>query len=230
MNHIKNFEKFQKINEFTEFNLQRFNQSPMASAVHVDNPQLSTNAFDKHEDNIRVAMSKINDIMFNLKSTSSFSNLKDEFLLKEQDIDSIKILRILKNIIKYDIYVTFIIAEKEYWGKLSDILGPQPKFTSEVFSDNDLVQTKDWKIKISGLITNTIKKWLMPIPGKYKLLNDYIICNSSELGSQFKINKGTIIDLVRSHKDKIIISQNNIYYNLVNDNHIYFNWWFEKTD
>lgn len=230
MDHIKNFKNFKKINELTEFNLQRFNQSPMASSVHVDNPQLSTNAFDKHEDNIRVAMSKINDIMFNLKSTSSFSNLKDELLLKKQDIESIKILRIIKNEIKYTVYISFIIKEQEYWGEITDILGIEPKFSSEVFNDPELVQSKYWNIKISGLVINTIKKWLMPPSGKYKILNEYIICNSVELGKEFKLNKGMVIELVRSHSNKIIISHNNLYYNLINNNYIYFNWWFEKID
>jgi hypothetical protein len=228
MDHIKNFKNFNKINELTEFNLQRFNQSPIASAVHVDNPQLSTNAFDKHEDNIRVAMSRINDIMYNLKSTSSFSKLKDELLLKTQDIESIKILRIVKNEIKYDVYLIIKVMDKEYWGKISDILGIDPKFNSEVFSDEELVQNKYWNIKINGIVINTIIKWLMPPAGKYKLLNEYIICNSSELGIQFKIKKGTVVELIRSHKNKIIINYNNTYYNLTNDNYIYFNWWFEN--
>jgi hypothetical protein len=48
--------------EFTEFNLQRLNPDSAQASIHVDDPQLSTNAFDKHEDKLRAAMSRIDDI------------------------------------------------------------------------------------------------------------------------------------------------------------------------
>jgi hypothetical protein len=231
MNRIKSFKNFQKINELTEFNLQRFNNSPIASAVHVDNPQLSVNAFDKHEDNIRVAMSRITDIMYNLKGTSSFSSLKGSLLLEEQDIEKIKIQRILKeDSIKYDVFLTLTIKENEYWGIIKDILNVEPKLKSEVFRDNNLIQNKEWVIKTKGLIIKTIKEWLKPLPGKYKLLNEEVICYSSELGKQYKFKKGTIIDLIRSYEDRIVVNFDGSNYNLKNDNYVYFNWWFEKLD
>jgi hypothetical protein len=230
MDHISNFESFKKINELTEFNLQRFNTAPTNTSVHVDNPQLSVNAFDRHEDNIRVAMSRINDIMYSINNVSNFGKLKDTFLLKDQDIQSLTIIRIVKIEIKYDVYVKFKIKDKEYWGVIKDILGLNVKFKSEVFNDSELVQTKDWNIKINGIVINTIKKWLMPAPNNYILLNDYIICNSIESGTNFKIQKGSEIELVRSHPNKIVIKYENVYYNLINDNYIYFNWWFKKID
>ena len=42
------------------------------------------------------------------------------------------------------------------------------------------------------------------------------------------MNKGIEIELVRSHDGKIIIQHENEQYNIVGDNFIYFNWWFEK--
>ena len=38
--------------EFTEFNLQRFNADSAQASVHVDDPKLSIDAFDKHQDKI----------------------------------------------------------------------------------------------------------------------------------------------------------------------------------
>ena len=81
----------------------------------------------------------------------------------------------------------------------------------------------DWIIK-------TIKKWLKPEPGIYKLLNDDIICYSIETGKQLKMDKGIEVEVVRAYDDKIIIKYESDRYNLVGDNYIYFNWWFEKID
>jgi hypothetical protein len=215
--------------EFTEFSLQRFNAHSPTGQPNVDNPQLSTNAFDKHQDGIRQAMSRINDILFNLKGTSAYSALRSKLALEDQDIKSIKILRIIKsNEVNYDVYLTLKIGEKEYWGKISNVLGLDPKITSEVFKDYDIYQPKEWVIKIKGIIIKTIKAWLKPEPGIYKLLNEEVICYSTETGKQLKMSKGIEIELIRSHDSKIIIKNEGVYYNLVGDNFIYFNWWFEK--
>ena len=61
----------------------------------------------------------------------------------------------------------------------------------------------------------------------YKLVNDEIICYSVETGKQLIMDKGLEIEVVRSHPDKIIVRHDSDTYNLVGDNYIYFNWWFE---
>jgi hypothetical protein len=217
--------------EFTEFNLQRLNSDSVRPSMHVDDPQLSINAFDKHQDAIRQAMSRVNDILYNLKGTSAYSTLRSKMALEDQDIQSMKIQRIVKvNNISYDCYISFIIDEEEYWGRIQNMLSNEPKLTSEVFKDFDLLQPKEWVIKVTGLIIKTIKAWLKPEPGNYKLLNDEVLCYSTDTGKQLRMERGIEIELVRSHTDKIIIRHENETYNLVGDNYIYFNWWFEKID
>lgn len=227
--HIKKFKEF-KINEATEFQLQRFGTETSYPMPNVDDKSLSTNAFDKFQDGIRAAMSRINDILYNLTGTNAYKNLKSKLSLEDQDIKSMKILRIIKsNTINYDVYISFVIGENEYWGVIKNIM-KYPEFTSEVFKDYDLYQSKEWIIKIKGLIIKAIKTWLKPEPGTYRLLNDEIFCYSTETGKQLKMEKGIEIELVRSHEDKIIIKHESDYYNLVGDNYVYFNWWFEKID
>jgi hypothetical protein len=217
--------------EFTEFSLQRFNAHSPTGQPNVDDTQLSINAFDKHQDGIRQAMSRINDILFNLQGTSAYSALRSKLALEDQDIKSMKILRILKsNNVHYDVYLTLVIDDEEYWGKITNITGLEPKFTSEVFKDFDLYQPQEWVIKIRGLVIKTIKEWLRPEPGFYKLLNDEVICYSVDTGKQLKMNTGLEVELVRSHENKIIVKHDSDYYNLVGDNFIYFNWWFQKID
>lgn len=215
--------------EFTEFNLQRMNPDSFGLGQPiVDNPSLSTNAFDKHEDGIRQIMARIDDILFNLKGTTAYADLRSRLALENQDIQSLKILRITKsNHINYDVYVTFIIGEEEYWGKIINVMSSNPEFESEVFKNDSLLQPKEWIIKIKGLIIKTIKIWLKPKPGIYRLLNEEIICYSTETGKQLSMEKGIEIELIRSYDDKIIIKHEKATYNLLNDNFIYFNWWFE---
>lgn len=214
--------------EFTEFNLQRLNPDTVRPSIHVDDKQLSINAFDKHQDAIRQAMSRINDILYNLSGTNAYKSLRSKLSLEGQDIKSMKILRIVKsNNINHDVYISFIIDDKEYWGVVKNIM-INPDFQSEVFKDHDLYQSKEWVIKIKGLVIKVIKNWLKPEPGNYRLLNDEIICYSTETGKQLKMEKGIEIELIRAHDDKIIIKHESDYYNLVGDNYIYFNWWFEK--
>lgn len=217
--------------EFSEFNLQRMNSDSVQASVHVDDPALSVNAFDKHQDMIRLAMSRINDIMHNLKGTNAYKALRSKLALEDQDITNIKILRVVKSeILNYDIYITFAIGEETYWGKIENIMSINPVLTSEVFKDVDLYQPKEWIIKITGLIIKTIKTWLKPEPGTYRLLNNEVICYSVETGKQLKMNKGIVIELIRPHSDKLIIKYDGDIYNLVGDNYVYFNWWFEKIE
>lgn len=226
---IKKYNDF-LLRETTEFNLQRLNSDSVQASTHVNDPSLSLDAFDKHQNGIRVAMSRINDIMMNLKGTTAYSRLRSKLALEHQDIQSMKILRIVKNSINYDVYLKVTINENEYWGTIEDIMGMNSDFESEIFKDMDLYQPKEWVIKIKGLIVKSVKEWLKPESGMYKLINDNVICYSVETGKQLKMESGIEIELIRSYPDKIIIKHQSDYYNLVGDNLVYFNWWFEKID
>ena len=68
---------------------------------------------------------------------------------------------------------------------------------------------------------------IKPEQGTYKLLNDEVICYSTDTGKQLRMEKGIEVELVRSYDDKIVIKHESEYYNLVGDNFIYFNWWWE---
>jgi hypothetical protein len=217
--------------EFTEFNMQRLNPDSVQASMHVDDPSLSTNAFDKHQDGLRQAMSRVNDILWNLTGSNAYKNLRGKLALEDQDIKSMKILRIVKvNGINYDVYVTFVIGENEYWGVINGILTTNPELESEVFKDYDLYQAKEWIIKIKGLVIKTIQAWMKPEPGKYKLINDEVICFSIETGRQLEMQKGIEIEVVRAYDNRIVIRHESETYNLVGDNFVYFNWWFENID
>jgi hypothetical protein len=214
--------------EFTEFNMQRFNDTSVRPSMHVDDRNLSTNAFDKHQDSIRAAMTRIKDIMNKMSGSNAYKNLRSKLALDDQDIRSMRIQRIVKsNNIRYDVYLAFSIGETEYWGVVEDIMGT-PEIASEVFRDIDLYQSTEWVIKIKGMIIKILKEWLKPEPGSYRAINEEIICYSNDTGKQLKITSGLEIEVVRSHHDRIIIEHDSEIYSLVGDNYVYFNWWFEK--
>ena len=215
--------------EFTEFNIQRMNPDSARASIHVDDPQLSIDAFDKHQDGIRQALSRINDILYKVKGSTAYSNLRSKLSLDDQDIQSMKILRIVKNeTLKYTAYITLVIDDEEYWGEVEDVVGLNPTFSSELFKDFDLLQPKEWVIKIKGLVIKTLRTWLKPENGNYKLLDNEVICYSTETGRQLSMQQGIEIEVLKSYDNKIVIKLESDTYNLIGDNFIYFNWWFEK--
>lgn len=216
--------------EFTEFNLNRMNpDSVNYPTPNVDDPQLSINAFDKHQDAIRMGIARINGILQTLSNSASFRQLKSKLALEDQNIQSMKVLRIVKsNNIDYDVYISFNVADEEYWGQIENILDKNPSFTSEIFKDYDLVQSKEWVIKLKGLIIKTVKAWLNPEEGNYKLLNDEAFCFSVDTGRLLKLEKNAEIEVIRAFENKVLIKYSNEYYHMVGDNYVYFNWWFEK--
>ena len=215
--------------EFTEFNLQRLNPDSVQASVHVDDPSLSINAFDKHEDIIRNAISKIGTLSKALQNTSGYRSLKSKLSLDDQSISNLKIIKIVKSTsLKYDVYLSFKIDEDEYWGVITDILN-NPELKSEVFKDHDLLQTREWIIKTKGLIIKTIKNWMKPQFGKFKLLLEEIICYSNLTGKLLRLPKNSIVEVLKSYDDRIIFEFEGDQYTLVGDNFVYFNWWFESN-
>lgn len=227
---IKRFEEYIKINENSEFNFQRMVPDTAPNAIWpVDNPQLSHDAYDNKQSAINNAIAKVNDILFKLSRTTTLSRLRSNIALESQDLQSLTIQRIVKNGVGYDVYIKFVIEDVEYWGVVCDITGSNTKVKSEVFKDMDLIQSKEWVIKTKGNIIKHIKKWLSPKPGRYKLINKEVICYSKETGKMLKMVQDMVINVVRSSKNEITVKYKNDYYKLIDDNFVYFNWWFEPV-
>ena len=111
-------------------------------------------------------------------------------------------------------------------GVVKDILG-NCEFKSEVFKDNFLLQTKEWVIKLKGLIIKNIKNFLKPQFGKFKLIQNDVVCYSQINGKMLKMIPGSEIEVLKSYDNKIIFEYEGEKYTLTGDNFIYFNWWFD---
>ena len=220
--------KYSLFLEMTEFNAQRMNADTGQMAMHVDNPQLSINAFDKHQDIIRQATSKLNGLLQSMANSPQFNQLKSKLSLESQDIKSMKVIRIVRNGIKYDVYISFVIDEETYWGVIEDILDKSPNVKSEVFKNTGLILTPEWVIKTKGSMIKIIKKWLTPENGKYRLVSDDVYYTNVKTGKMLEISKDTEVEVIRSYDNKVVITHDNEYYDLTGDNYVYFNYWFMK--
>lgn len=213
--------------EFSEFNLQRLNGDSVQASVHVDDPSLSINAFDKHEDVVRQAISQIGQISKALQHTTSYRHLKSKMSLSDQDLQGLTIIKLVKNISNcYDVYIKFKISDEEYWGVVKNI-NFEPDIRSEVFKDEELLQTKEWNIKTKGLILKSIKHWLKPQFGFFKLVKNEIQCFSNISGKLLVLPKDSVIEVLKSYDDKILFKFKDVQYTITEDNFFYFNWWFE---
>lgn len=229
--YIKTYINFNRVNELSEFNLGRLNPDSGAMGMpNVDQPSLSINAFDKHQDAIRAATSKINGLLKSLSNSPQFNILKSKLSLKEQNITSLKVLRISKlNSINYTAYISFTIGEEEYWGVIENILSDDPDFKSEVFKDTNLVLSTEWIIKTKGLIVKILKKWLRPEDGLYKLINKEAFFSNINTGKLIEVSKGIEVEVLKAFDNKIVVKYNGDLYNLSGDNYVYFNYWFLKS-
>lgn len=217
--------------EFTEFNAMRLNPDTVAVAPHVDNPQLSINAFDKHSDKIRQAISQLGSLHNALGGTKAYRNLKNQLSLSEQDIQGLKVIRVTKsNSIDYDVYISFIIREKEYWGVIKDIFGKKEFISPEVFQDQTLIQTQIWTKRLRGLLVKTVRNWFKPQFGNYTSLLDDIMCYSAIDGRLMLLPINSKIEVLKSYDDRLIFEYEDEQYTLRGDNFVYFNWWFEKIE
>lgn len=225
--HIKKYKEFIK-ESFSEFNLQRMNPDTVRPSVHVDDPSLSTNAFDKHQDMVRQALSRIGDISKSVYGSSSLSNLKGVLGLKDQDITKLKIKRVIKSEgLNYNVYISFNIGEEEYWGVVKNLF-TTPEIKSEAFSDKNLILSTEWIVKTKGIILKLLKRWFMPQFGKYRLISDDIKCFSLETGKMIQLESGSEIEVLKSYDNQIIFNFGGENYSLKGDDFVYFNWRFEQ--
>ena len=215
--------------EFSEFNLQRMNSDSVQASTQVDDPQLSLNGFDKNQDLIRQSNAKLDAIMGGIVTTSTWGSLRRALMSDRQELSGLKILRIMpNNASDWDVYIEFIIDEKEYWGVIRNISSRDPQLTSEVFKDNQALNiTKEWIIRTKGVLLKTIKKFLTPESGEWRSLKE-VNATDINTGELKVLDSGSIIKVERVFDNKIIFKISNKYYQLSNDAWIYFNWWFEE--
>jgi hypothetical protein len=198
--------------EFTEFTAQQFSNQPL-------NKQTSLNAFDKYENDKLTSNARLNDILSDVK----FSDINNN--VTNIDISELKIIKMkVNNSIDLDVYITFVLDEEEYYGKITN-LKTNPIINLGVF--NKLYFDKETKIRLKGLILKTIKQWFNISPSYWNALKEIKALEIST-GIEVIIPKGGKIYVLRSLTDSIQIKYNEMICELSNLNYYYFNYWFEQ--
>lgn len=214
--------------EFTQFDAERMNTQNSTLSVAVEDPSLSVDGHNRHLNRMSAAFSRINNILKSVATSGAYSNFKRDLLTEEQDIKSIKILRIIKSGIQYNLYFSLVISDKEYWGVIEDVLGTS-NIDCECFKDPELYLGKEWIIKTKGIIKKVMINFLTKIEkGKWKLLNDEAYCYNPVDGKILILERGMEVEVISVHDNKITIEYKTNIYELRGNSFIYFNWWFEK--
>ena len=217
------------IREFTEFNMQRMNSDSTPMASHVDNPELSSDAYDKNVDIIRQQNVRLNNILHNVFMSSGDFKTADRKAIEDQDFTNFKIERMILEDIRITIYFSLVINEKEYFGVIKNYDTDSPKISCECFRDPELYQNTEWQIRIKGLIIKILNKWMAVDAGEYKALKDVEVFDN-KIGTLNKIKSGSLVNVLRSNYEEITVEVGENIYTIKGKNYCYFNYYFDPID
>ena len=148
---------------------------------------------------------------------------------EELVLDELVVVRMQTNVSGQgmDVHLRFKLNKKELWGVFRRYgIDRLPKFSSEL---NSVVLDKVANGKLTGVIRNTLDKWLTPKSGFYKCLAPAVRVLTLH-GDYMDVHRGTVVEVLRSTPDKLrcnmrIQGQD---YTLSGDEYLRFNYWFEK--
>lgn len=213
------------IREFTEFNLNRMNADQTPMSVHTDNPEFTQDAFDRHIDQLRDSNIALNNILKQVGSNKLYKI--GGGTINGLDIKNLKIIRIFKkDEIDIKVCLSFELDESEYYATIDDFM-TSPVFKSEILSDRDINLTKEWLLKIKGLLIKVIKQWMYIKRGNYVALKD-IDCFNYDTGEIINIKKDSSIKVYRTIEEGVVCEYNGVKCKITGMNYYYFNYFFEK--
>lgn len=218
--------------EFTEFNAMRMNSDSVPQSTHVDNPDLSMDGFSQFDANLRDSLKKLNHMYSEISRGGNLAvNLRSGESVDISDLKNIKILRIFpKDDIYLNVYFTFELGGKEYYGVIERINSTRPEVTSEIFRDINIQSNREWIIRVKGNLVKVIKNWMNPEEGYYISLKD-IDGFDETTGNMVLIPEGSKIKLIRMiGDDSLLINFNEIDYILRGKNYFYFNYYFSPDN
>jgi hypothetical protein len=212
--------------EFTEFNAMRLGNDSVPQSTHVDNPSLSLGSYNRFQANVANSVNRLSDIFKKISLTTTGFSMKNGDTIEIKDIKNLKVLRIFpKNDIKYNIYISFELNKKEYFGIIKDIFN-NPQFSCELFTDREYMLSRELIIRIKGNIIKAIKKWLDIKQGKYILLKELNVKDKYK-GYIILIKPNEIVNVVNTNSDNLIIEYDNNHYIIDGKNFLYFNYYFK---
>lgn len=222
MKHLKKF------NELTEFNHAGFNPEGSGVVGYSHDPQLGMDSYDQHASTVLSATRRLNSILSTLNNSGFIYSVTNDRLINGQEIKDIKIQRMYPNgANNLDVYLTFDILDKEYYGVIKNFDTINPEVRSEVFSEPTLITSREWIIRTQGLLLKCVRLWMEIEKGEYLAMKD-ILVTGTLTGNLYTLTKGSKIKVLKCYDNKLIIEQKGIECLMDGLNYYYFNWWFEK--
>ena len=241
---IKKFKEYSEdlrlVENLTEFGFNHISATGVSGSgiasdsTQPNDPQLSTNGFDRWKNNVVNAQNRLMDIVHSIFKTDIDSKLGSNYI--DYKLEKLKINRMYRNNNEsIDIYLEYSFKndpEKTYnaafknWGSHY-----KPTFISNMSESHNRVFTS----RVSGLLKHSLEKWFKPKKGDYVLLKDGLeVWN--EIGTKVKLKQGDKVKVsgvylnnnnpvTRTQLIKLI--KDNKEYKLTNTDFWYFNWWFE---
>ena len=218
------------IREFTEFNFLRMNSDSVPQSTHTDNPSLSLGSYNRFQMNMASTVQNLNHLFKSINTTSRGVNLFKGSTIGMDSIKDIKILRIFeRDDIYWDVYISFLIEDKEYYGVIKKINDKNVEFYSEAFKDPMLAISNEWIIRVKGNIIKTIKRWLNPSVGNNFVSLKEINAVDQKTGEIVLIQEDSKIKVVRTMDEEIFIQYEDSNYILKGKNYYFFNYYFERV-
>lgn len=211
-----------RILEYSEFELQS-NGTP--TNYFVKDPQLSYDPFSSFVADTRSANLMLNQIVKGILDTNDFFDLRSNTVVNIFSLKDLKILRMYYNDhVNLDVYINFGFEDETYFGVIKNFNHENFKFETELFNSNYI--SKEFKIKIGGLIVKAIKKWLNAESGNYIALKDFRAINIIS-GKDIILKTGTLIKVTLSTDNEIFFEFNEIEYRISGIDYYYFNYFFK---
>jgi len=194
---------------------------------------LSSDPSDRHEMGLKNSIFRLTSIVRNMIDSGSIQVGQNADFSDIENITEFKILRMYKNInMLIDIYVTFVVDDYEYWGVFKNYGGiAKADFKSEAHQDPDF--TKNFLMKLEGLLLKALSRFFTPKKGMYKALTEVVV--QDKYGIKHTIDKDKAIkveDVMYDEEDSYIQldvktgrNDNETFY-IKNIDYYYFNYWF----
>lgn len=235
-----------KIYKFEEFSLLLENGGagyslsggyPQSSVMNhqANDYSLSSDPGDRYEMNMKSSIFRLTSIIRTMIDTGAIqtgSALGSDFSDIEK-ITELKILRIARNQnLLLTIYITFVVDDIEYYGVFEDYGGfSKPLFKSEIQRDPDY--TKNFVMKLEGIILKALKRFFTPKKGMYKAATDVIVQDKYGVKHTIEAEKPVKVeDVINDEEDsyvqldvKIGRNESETFF-LEGISYYFFNYWF----
>ncbi len=193
--------------------------------------ELSFDEYDRHKNNLKDQINRFVQIGKSVFNNGTY-NIGYDFIAEIEDLYIVKMFTNQNGLL--DIYIKFILEEETYYGKFEDWGGINKSiFTSKILYLPLINGYKDNKIRLVGLLEETLNKWFTPQEDAYyRTLKEVKVY--SNLGKIVMIPEGGKVKvedvILQDYKPIIYFNYKDEIFTFTGIEYYFFNWWFKKEE